>query len=357
MLSSARRDPFDSFPLRLESSDYQLTDLWTSKLTYWSGQNLHMKNLVFRTAMEHPLTFQAVILCYCARWRAQLYDLGDDPSVKTRLSAVEKVVDESIKGTRWVDEEHLAMALAGLSLHEQRFGQKRRAEQFADQAVQIIRPRTGNCVIAEVLLLYVRYVSMPLETAIDADGARWLVTFLQSAEWIMADQRSDEFLSHVPQRRDVFQFEGSLYPLLSTGPHPTRVPLDHRKYVVRNTPTQEICRTAALIYITTALWDHRDSPSRIARFLDQIVSRVKERGLDRYPACESFMWLLLEESYDPDLKDPERAWSTGELLKMHKILSPELQFHFSELLMSFLMLDKPLRGVDAFEKELRRAVP
>ncbi|KAL1868590.1 hypothetical protein Plec18167_008181 [Paecilomyces lecythidis] len=356
-LSSSRRDPFDSFPLILEPDDYQLTDLWTSKLAYWSGQNNHMKNVVFRAAMGHPVAFQAVILCYCARWRSRLSGLSYDPAVETRVQTIEHAVSDAIKEPLRMDEDYVAMALTGLSLQEQRFGQKRRAEQFADNAAQIIRSRTGVSRIVEVLLHYVRSVSAPPDTVIDADGMRWLVVFLRNAEWVMADQSRDQFLALVPQRRDAFQFESPLYPLLAAGPHPTQVPLDHRIYVMQSTPTQDMCRTAALIYITTALCDFRHSPSRTARFIDQTISHVKERGLDRYPACESFLWLLMEELYDPDLRDPKRAWSTVELLRMHKVLSPSLQFHFSELLMSFLMLNKPLRGIDAFEEELLRPVP
>ncbi|KAJ9216078.1 hypothetical protein DTO166G4_2322 [Paecilomyces variotii] len=356
-LSSARRDPFDSFPLFLEPDDYQLTDLWTSKLAYWSGQNLHMKNAVFRAAMGHPVAFQAVILCYCARWRSRLCGLTHDPAVESRVNMAEKATNDAIGGVIGMDEDYLAMALTGLSLQEQRFGEKRRAEQFADNAAQIIRSRTGTSRLVDVLLHFVRSVSARSDAAIDADGTRWLVTYLRNAERIMADQSREEFLSLVPERRDAFQFESPLYPLLAAGPRPTQVPLDHRIYVMQSIPTQDMCRTAALIYITTALWDFRHSPSRTARFLEQTMFHVKERGLDRYPACESFLWLLLEEVYDPDLKDPERAWSTVRLLNMHKVLSPSVQFHFSELLMSFLMLNKPLRGIDAFEEELLRPVP
>jgi hypothetical protein len=31
--------------------DVELADYWRNKLSYWSGQNLHVKNQIFRTAM------------------------------------------------------------------------------------------------------------------------------------------------------------------------------------------------------------------------------------------------------------------------------------------------------------------
>lgn len=123
-------------------------------------------------------------------------------------------------------------------------------------------------------------------------------------------------------------------------------------YVLEGKPTQEISRTAALIYITAALWDFQDSPNKTNRFLEQLTTMTRDHGLDRSAACETLVWLLLEERWDADLRDAERGWSTGELLKMHKQLRPELQFRFSEILMSFLTMTPPIRGITAFAQEL-----
>jgi hypothetical protein len=124
---------------------------------------------------------------------------------------------------------------------------------------------------------------------------------------------------------------------------------------VRNVPTQELTRTAALIYITAALWDYQDSSGQTGRFLNHLLHTVKKHELDRRPACETFIWLLLEENCDKDLKDSERGWSTGELLKIHKQLRPDLQFQYNETLLSFLMLMSPMKSVDAFEREVKPA--
>lgn len=159
------------------------------------------------------------------------------------------------------------------------------------------------------------------------------MTFLRGAEELVKQQNTDTYLSAVPQRREAFQMENALFPLLSSGPRPSRVPQDSRKYVLESPPTQKISQSAALIYITAALWDFQDSPSKTRRFLDRLCSMVKEHELDRYPACETFLWLLLEEGYDPDLRDSERGWSTGALVEKLKQLRPDLQFHFNEMLM------------------------
>ncbi|KAL4784197.1 hypothetical protein BJX76DRAFT_327975 [Aspergillus varians] len=354
ILDASRKDPFDTLPIN-SSTDMELADYWTNKLTYWSGQNKYVKDCAFKTSMNHPLTFQAVILSYCARWKAQLYNYDNTKEIDYHLSNATKGVEDAVNGRVKIDSDSLAMALAGLALQEDRFGSKEKARNHEERAIQILRTRPRTSGLAEVFLHYVRYVMMPAPPQTPVrweDGQEWLVTFLRAAEGLMFSHNNEKFLASAPQRRTAFQMDSPLFSLLSSGPRPSRVPEDSRVYVVRNVPTQEITRTAALIYITAALWDFQDSPSKTARFLIYLHNLVKKHELDRYPACESFIWHLLEENCDIDLKDPERGWSTGELLKIHKGLRPDLQFQYNETLFSFLMLAKPIRGVEALEKEL-----
>ncbi|PWY94052.1 hypothetical protein BO94DRAFT_532014 [Aspergillus sclerotioniger CBS 115572] len=352
LLDASRKDPFDSLSAICSSDDLELADYWTNRLTYWSGQNKYIKDLVFKAAMDHPLCFQTVILTYCARWKAQLYDLKNTKEAEHHLGKALEGIKEARKGTSGVDEDTLALALSGMSLHEDRFGDKQLARRYEDQAVQILRSRSGPPSTVEVFMHYVRYVMMPPPMEMSEDGKQWLVTFLRAAEGLMRQHSTGPYLMSVPQRRTAFQMDSPLFPLLSSGPRPSQVPQDARMYVVQNAPTQEITRTAALIYITAALWDLQESASKTGRFLNHLHRLVRDHKLDRYPACETFIWLLLEEGYTSDLKDPERGWSTGELLKMHKQLRPDLQFQYNEILYSLLMLTSPIRGIDAFEQEL-----
>ncbi|KKK22175.1 hypothetical protein AOCH_005299 [Aspergillus ochraceoroseus] len=351
ILDASRKDPFNSLPL-CAPVDMELADYWANKLSYWSGQNKWMKDVVFKGSMDHPLSFQAVVLSYCARWKAQLYNQSNISEVKYYLGCARKSIDDAIKGHVQIDSDGLAMALAGMALQEDRFGSKDEARKYEDRAVEILRTRTRSSSVAEVFFHYSRCVMMPPPSPVVEDRQEYLVTFLRMAEELMLAHSTDTFLTSVPQRCEAFQMDGPLFPLLSSGPRPSQVPHDSRIFVVRNVPTQEVTRTAALIYITTTLWDLQNSPSKTARFLTHLHNIVKEHNLDRYPACETFIWLLLEESCDSDLKDPERGWSTGELLKMHKQLRPDLQFQYNETLLSLLMLTPPIRGVDTFEKEL-----
>jgi hypothetical protein len=267
-------------------------------------------------------------------------------------------LEKILAGSEQIDEGNLSLALAGMALQEDRFGSKQAAEKYSDRAVQVLRPQAGLDREVETLFHYLRYVMVsPITTTIAADAQRWLITFLRGADELMGKHSTVTYLSAVPLRRDAFRMEGPLFPVLSSGPRPSQVPHNSRMYVVRGAPTQDMCRTAALIYITAALWDFQDSPNKTSRFLAYLCGLVQEHRLDRDLATESLVWLLLNEGQDADLRDPERAWSTGELLKTHKQLRPDLHFQFNEILMSFLLMTPPprIRGIDVFEEELHRS--
>ncbi|CAG8902952.1 unnamed protein product [Penicillium egyptiacum] len=355
ILDASRRDPFASLPMEYDNMDIELADYWRNKLTYWSGQNLHVKNQIFRTAMGHPLSFKAVVLSYCARWKAQLYDMSDSIEIQRHVVQAAKLIDDATSGSALVKADDLAMALSGMALHEGRFGSKKMAQIYVDRAVQVMRPRTGTNRPVEVFFHYIRYLMMPEGPQISLTEQQWLLTFLRGAEDLMRQHSSPAYLLQAPHRHKAFQMESPLFSLLSSGPRPSQVPHESRVYVVRGAHTQEVTRTAALIYITAALWDFQESPSKTDRFLHLLCTTVKQHHLDRDPACETLLWLLLEEPFDSDLQDPERGWSTGELVQAHKRLRPDLQFQFNEILMSFLSFQVPIRGVTVFEEELRHS--
>ncbi|KAF7519540.1 hypothetical protein PCG10_009945 [Penicillium crustosum] len=356
ILDASRRDPFASLPMEYDSLDIELADYWRNKLTYWSGQNLHVKNQIFRTAMGNVLSFKAVVLSYCARWKAQLYGMSDSTEIQRHVVQAAKLIDDATSGLALVGVDDLAMALGGMALHEGRFGSRQLAHTYVDRAVQVMRPRTGTNRPVEVFIHYIRYLMMPEGPPISLTEQQWLLTFLRGAEDLMRKHSSPEYILQAPYRLKAFEMESPLFSLLSSGPRPSQVPPEARVYVVRDAHTQEVSRTAALIYITAALWDFQESPNKTDRYLRFLCTTVKQHHLDRDPACETLLWLLLEEGHDSDLQDPERGWSTGELLQAHKRLRPDLQFQFNEILMSFLSFQRPIRGVTAFEEDLRHSL-
>ncbi|KAJ5325547.1 hypothetical protein MYU51_000295 [Penicillium brevicompactum] len=352
ILDASRKDPFSSLPMEYNSTDIELADYWRNKLTYWSGQNVHVKNQIFRTAMGHPLSFKAVVLSYCARWKAQLYGMTDSDEIQRHVGEAAKLIEEATSGSAIVRPDDLAMALGGMALQEERFGSKKLAQVYVNRAVQVLRPRTGFNRPVETFIHYVRYLMLPEVPTSSPAEQKWLITFLHGARDLMRRHSTPEYLHQVPHRLYAFEMGSPLFTLLSSGPRPSQVPQESRVYVVRHAQTQEVSRTASLIYITAALWDYQESPIKTDRFLGHLWALVKQHHLDRDPACETLLWLLLEEGYDSDLQDPERAWSTGELLRVHKQLRPDLQFLWNEILMSFLSFQAPIRGVEAFEEEM-----
>ncbi|KAF3384657.1 hypothetical protein F1880_002759 [Penicillium rolfsii] len=356
MLDASRRDPFSSLPIAHNPEDMELVDYWTTKLTYWSGQNPYVKNQIFRISMEHPFSFQAVILVYTARWKAQLYGQKDSKIVQRHVGQAKKNIEDAMAGLLQVHDDQLAMALAGMALSEGRFGSNQEAHAYLELAVQIIRRRQGSNPTVQVFVHYVGYILPAQSPHLSPANQRWLVTFLQGAQDLMHRHSAPEYQPQSSRRRTAFQMESPLFSVLSSGPRPSQVPQESRMYVVQNAQTQEVSRSASLIFITAALWDLKDSISQTHRFLVYLTALVEQHQLDRHPACETLLWLLLEQKCDADLRDSERPWSTGELLRAHKQLRPDLQVHFNELLMTFLSLEPPIRGISVFEADLQSSL-
>lgn len=370
-LTGLRKDPFATlaFDASVPWAEEHLADLWTSRLTYWSGQNSHLKNRIFQEAMRNRITFEAVVLGYCARWEFNLGPSREDGyKDSSRVQFYESRVRQALTtkqpchSNQAFDEETLTLTLTGLALQEERFGDKDKACEFAEQAkeLQLYRQRQSidavNAVnaVCRPFLLYVLGTMDPRSSTVTSDEIAQMVDFLHMANQTMVADNDENYLKETPQRSAAFQFDSPLFQLLSSGPRPSQVPLENRNFVVNvNTPTTEWARTAALVYIVLALSEFRQQKSKVVRFLDHLLQIVADYGLDRNPACESFMYFLIEETFDSDLRQPDRAWRTNDLLQTHKRLPFELQFRFNEMLLGYLMLIPPVTTVEAFEKGLQ----
>jgi hypothetical protein len=243
------------------------------------------------------------------------------------------------------------MALVSLSVQEERYGSKEKSENHIRSAMDAMRPRTGRYPTVEVFMHWVYYTMAARNTAINAREAADLISFLRNAESMMISHSSAAFLSQAPQRQSMFQFGTPLHMLLSSGPHPTHVPCEDRIWVVKYDSLYEICRTASLLYVTSALWNHRISADKCSRFLNGITADLKEKTRDGESGTETLLWILLEDSYHSYPKDPQQAWYVGGLLRVVKELTPELHFQICELLLSFLMLRPPDLGMSVSKLE------
>ncbi|KAK2736723.1 hypothetical protein FQN57_000571 [Myotisia sp. PD_48] len=354
LTGESKFDPFESLPIVLTDEAQKLADFWTSKLAYWSGQNTYMKIVVFKEAILNLMTFHSVILTYGARYEAHMAGHDDAGQAEAYVAAAERYLEQEITKSESPSDEKIVMALSSLALQEDRYGSKEKSARFMDDAMERMRSRVGECPLHETIMHYARFTrSLPEpDVEIDPSDIAQLVGFIREAETTKANIA---YLTQEPMYITAFQFRSPLHLLLAAGPHPSHVPHDERKWVVKYGSLHEQCRIAALIYITAAMLDNRDSPIQCARFVNSMLMKVYERGLDRQPSTESLVWLLLEEPYDsPELKNPWRAWFVGNLMEIVKRLPHSLQFHFGEILLRILMLREPDLEVstDKFEKEI-----
>ncbi|OKL58209.1 hypothetical protein UA08_06534 [Talaromyces atroroseus] len=338
----------------------QLIDMWTSRLTYWSGQNEHLKAKILQAAVRHRITFEAVILGYCSRWALHLSHSSDDSVFRHYESRVRQaIINKTDRGGIALDDDTISLALVGLALQEERFGDKDKAREYARQAkdLQVHRKSRPIDAVGRPVLLYFLAIMEPPTSGVSLDEASKLVDFLHVARQSMEKDATSHYLREVPQRSAVFQYDSPLFQLLSSGPRPSQVPIDRRFFVVnKNVPTTEWARTAGLIYVMLSLYDFCGEKRKVIRFLEYLQQLIQDYGLDRNPACESFLYLLLEETFSADLRDPERAWRANEILDIHKRLPFELQFRFNELLLDYLMLNPSVTTVEAFERDVRAIV-
>jgi hypothetical protein len=108
------------------------------------------------------------------------------------------------------------------------------------------------------------------------------------------------------------------------------------------------------------LYDCHGSTEKCHRFLKHLTTIISSQRLDRIPAVESFIWFLIEERWqvtDTDLRNPARPAAVGDALKNLKLLGPELQFYFTEVMLGYLMLTNPTPSLTMLEKNLEKDIP
>lgn len=350
-LRASRSDPFDTLPMELTDESQQLVDCWTTKLAYWSGQNTHMKIAAFKQAMLHPMTFYVTILTYCARYQAHVLGVAETPQSAQYISTAERSLSRYIANSSDPNDENIVMAFSALSLQEERYGNKDKAASHLKQAMVRLRPRTGEYTFQDTFFHYVRYTMAARKATLSAADVHQLLSYLRTAESATQDRR---LIDHAPARTSAFQFTTPLHLLLSSGPHPSHVPNEERRWVVKYGSLHDMCRIASLIYITSFILDYRDEPERCSEFLDRVLEKVIMHHLDRWPSTETLVWMLLEDPCGSSLKDTARAWLVGDIMEIVQKLPEELNYQFSELLLRFLMLRSPDLEIslDKFEKDI-----
>lgn len=225
------------------------------------------------------------------------------------------------------------MVFTALSIQEARYGSRQKSSHYLDQAVRNLRSLEGKRLAGDTYTHYARLTMFKRDLPFDIKHASHLLSFLRNAETLAFSHSTPPFTSTAPQRKAAFEYMTPLHSILSGGPHPSQVPEIERVWVWRY-ELSNLCRVSSLVYLNKALWDQRNSPEGCIRYLDNLTANIYEHLEPNFPV-ESFSWLLLQDICDLDLRNPDRAWF---IMEGFKHIPQPLQFQFTELLLSFLML-------------------
>ncbi|OJD16285.1 hypothetical protein AJ78_03536 [Emergomyces pasteurianus Ep9510] len=338
-IAPTRTDPFDTLPRSFNEEDRHLMDCWILKLTSWSGQNHFMKKSVFREAMQHPVTFHVCVLTYAARYLASVRRINDSPQCSSYIFTAENMLTAYLKKGQRRGDFVSTMALTALSVQEARYGSRQKSRHYLDAAVQSLRSREQERLLGDTYTHYGRLTMFKRDLPFNMKHASQLLSFLRNAESLAYSHSRPEFISIAPRRKIIFEYMTPLHQILSGGPHPSQIPEKERVWVLKY-ELSSLCRVSSLVYLNKALWDQRESPEGCIRYLDCLIENVHEHLEPNFPV-ESFSWLLLQDICDIDLRSSDRAWFVGDIMENLKQLPQSLQFQFTELLLSFLMLKPP----------------
>ncbi|KKZ60129.1 hypothetical protein EMCG_05154 [[Emmonsia] crescens] len=338
-IAVTKTDPFDTLPWSFNDEDRHLMDCWISKLTSWSGPNHFMKKSVFREAMQHPMTFHVCVLAYSARYLASVRPIKNTPQCSSYISTAENMLTAYLKKGQHRGDSVSMMAFTALSVQEARYGSRQKSRHYLDTAIQNLRSWEGERLLGDTYTHYGRLTMFKRDLPFEMKHASQLLSFLRNVESLAFSHSRPAFISIAPQRKATFEYMTPLHLILSGGPHPSRVPEKERVWVVKY-ELSSLCRVSSLVYLNKALWDQRDSPEGCIRYLNNLTENVREHLEPNYPV-ESFSWLLLQDICDLDLRNPDRAWFVGDIMESFKEIPQPLQFQFTELLLSFLVLKPP----------------
>ncbi|OAX79806.1 hypothetical protein ACJ72_05872 [Emergomyces africanus] len=338
-IAATKTDPFDTLPWSLNEEDQYLMDCWILKLTSWSGQNHFMKKSVFREAMQHPVTFHVCVLTYTARYLASVRRTSNTTQCSPYTFTAENMLTAYLKSGQRRGDCISTMALTALSVQEARYGSGEKSSHYLDAAVRSLRSRETERLFGDTYTHYGRLTMFKRDLPFDMKHASQLLSFLRNAEFLALSHSRPAFVSIAPQRKVAFEYMTPLQLILSGGPHPSQIPEKDRVWVVKY-ELSSLCRVSSLVYLNKALWDQRESPEGCIRYLNNLIGNMRKHLEPNFP-IESFSWLLLQDICDFDLRSPDRAWFVGDIMESFKLLPQLLQFQFTELLLSFLMLKPP----------------
>ncbi|KAK2798889.1 hypothetical protein FQN51_007251 [Onygenales sp. PD_10] len=166
-------------------------------------------------------------------------------------------------------------------------------------------------------------------------------------------------------RAATFKIGSPLHSLLSspgsTTMTPTSTNISNSAITESQNITTDYARMSSLLYLNLALWDFRNDPTGLSRFLTYLSSQLQTPEQQQQPldpsqiqhhgtilAPESLLWIcLLADNLQfgtNEVQCSQRLWFTGRLLRTVKRVDRVVFQHIQELLIGFLALNVSVDG-------------
>lgn len=350
--SAARTGTSSNLPVQLD--DWDLEEFYHDKLYYCSGPDPacdYAKNILWKHTLDDKVTFQSVPLMLAAGHRASCSPTDNNQkSFEQYVQSTEPALECYLRTTLDNDATRagkFAMVRAGQALGEARFGSPSRSQTRISEALTVLQQRKGA--IHPVTTTWIHFVyymmqvsSKPSDISVSQDEASAFTTFLQSAERLSLLQRSHTWSRRVASRERLFRPGSALHNMLATPAELSPKEKEARQSrpwdIVRGQSDRipAVARLACLLHINAALSDLRDSYENTAAYLDYLEDKVRQFQLDRYPTVESFVWILMEQESDPEVRSHDRPTFVGKLLRVSRRMDAPVCDWLADTLLRYL---------------------
>ncbi|KIW49236.1 hypothetical protein PV05_10932 [Exophiala xenobiotica] len=393
ILSAARTDPFDSLPLKLSLEDQLLFDFYATVMPACSYglEKPHAQNWYFSVfipeAMSGAVCFENAILAHAAITRARLEGMSETRlTIEHRSRASRLLLRHYQQFPNDTSDATISATIfaAALELIDPHIERRRYGWMHWEAALQKIRDRGGPAALIQhkrlqLLINWCDYMfpgyraygatfysdpqlspnhgnDQEAETIARAEVfEQWteFITFLKCTEHLAlvqaGMQRNAITKSKQALRYSAFLPGESFYTLLASEDAP--------RYTEACKYEQIIARLAVLMTINLAIWEYRHSTELSEQFFHELAESVKQNGLERHQSVEALLQILLSGSGDPPLRNTERPWFVGRMLKVANRLSRPNFDRLNYVLLRFLTLGPGLKPVVAdWEDDLREEI-
>jgi hypothetical protein len=396
LLGSARKDPFNSLPIRLKADEHALVDHFVTVIPfdYYGTRNRRdfvfnwFRDVIFPVAMKGPVAFRQGVLGYAAIHKARIQGLSSTPEMTYHASKAFHLLKEHFeKNPRDCSDQAIAVSLIQATFDDFTPGPNRKAASWTHMrsAMRMMRTRGGPKAFAQnprmVMLAncydyrisgyqsegssfnWSSYPKDALPTNITPSqlGRRELcaatedfIHWLRNLEHLALVQRYPTYASLSPRRYKVFLPGTSLYNIIASPPGARRGCAGYQH--------QLLYGMSVLIHLNAALWDFRRDSELSERFLKEVCLRIVQNELDTYTSVEALAQIMLRPSEDPELHSAhiDRLWFVGRMLKVAKRLSKESWERLRCTLLGFLTFEDVNKMADGsvfmWEDSLRKEV-